>query len=573
LPALIGKKFSVYNANTFASSFAQDSIYLYVGKVLPWDDDTSPPSAEDTPRYQNQTWDNMAGLVRVNRSHVSLGIKRNNWVSGTKYGRYHHANTNDDFYVLAGYSDRDVYKCLDNNGYSGSTSKPHHKNLGVTREPDGYAWKYMYTIPDTQFKRFATANVIPVMTDRDVASRSKPRIILHLPIDANNSSGFGQYYRGLGFVNNSYTSLASNATIATTVSANTSTNELRIVADTGLAIQANYYNNSAFYITSGKSQGTYRRIIRSKAGDRPADTDVGYYQSTSSNLVLSSSVTNIANGDTFIIGPIVNVTDNNVEGKGFLALAKTNRYGNIVSIDVSSVGFGYANGYANVTINGDYHPTSNNLNDGTGAQVELVISPSGGGHGYNPANELGAKYVIVAPETTIPRNHETGKFVGYGNDIRQIGLLRNPVDIYTGDQAYKSAYDLRTTLYFAHPTSLTFSEDQRVYNSLAEGTETASGLIFSVCGSGSSQYLSLVDVSGQFANGDIIYNRLGDTATISSASLSQHYYPIDTGVTPKNAVINGGVAKYTGEILYHENISPITRRLDQKEEFKFVFEF
>jgi len=578
LPALLGKKFSVYNANTFASSFAGDSMYLYVGKIVAWDDDTSPPAPEDTPRYHNKIWDTMAGMVRVNKNQVSLGIKRNNWTSDTKYGRYHHANTSlgSDFYVLAGHGDRDVYKCLDNNGYSKSTSKPTHKNLGVTRESDGYAWKYMYSINDTTFKKFATANVIPVSTDRDVTSWSKSRTILHLPIHANNTTGIGKHYRGLGFVNTSYSTLAVNATIATTVFANTSTNEIRILADSGLAIQANYYNNSAFYVSSGKARGTFRRIVVSKAGNRAGEIDVGYAQDVSSNLVLSSSISNIANGDLFIINPIVTVSDKNVDGQGFLAIANSNRYGNITSIDVSAVGYGYANGYANVTIHGNYHPTSQTVSitpDGSGADVELTIAPSGGGHGYHPAFELDAKYVIVAPETTLPNDHETGKFVGYGNDIRQIGLIRNPIDVYTASQASKQSYDLRTTLYFTHPTAINFAVDQRVYTSPTEGTEAASGLVFSVCGDSTKQYLSLVDVFGQFANGHIIYNRLGDSATISSASLVHQEYPIGTGITPKNSVIGGGVAKYTGELLYHENISPITRRLDQKEEFKFIFEF
>ena len=578
MSALLGKKFSVYNANTFASSFAGDSIYLYLGKVLSWSDDASPPIPEDTPRYHNSAWDKLAGMIRVNQNQVSLGIIRNDWNSGSKYGRYHHANTTlgSDYYVLAGHDDRSVYKCLDNNGYSPSTSKPTHKNLGTTSELDGYAWKYMYSISDNHFKMFATANVIPVSTSPDVTSFSRSRAILHLPIRANNTTGIGAYYRGLGFVNTSYGTVASNATIFTTVSSNTSTNEIKVIATSGLAIQANYYNNSAFYITSGTGQGTFRRIIRSKTHNRVDNIDVGYEQDISANLVLSGSVTNIANGDSFTIGPIVNVSDKNVEGQGFLAIADTNRYGNIISIGVSTIGYGYANGYANVTVHGNYHPTSQTAvitPDGSSADVELVIAPSGGGHGYHPAFELDAKYVIVAPETTIPNDHETGTFIGYGNDVRQIGLIRNPVDVHTGDIAYNSSYDLRTTLYFDNPSTISFAVDQRIYNSPAEGGETASGLVFSVCGSSTDNYISLVDVNGQFANGDIVYNRLGDSAVVSSGSLSVHQYPLNSSVTPKNSVIGASLAKYSGEILYHENISPITRRLDQKEQFKFVFEF
>lgn len=573
MPALIGKKFSVFNANTFASSFVSDSIYLYLGKVLVWpDDEDNPPAPEDTPKYHNEIWDKMAGLVRVTKNQVSLGISRVNWTSGSKYGQYHHANTSlGDYYILAGVNDRDVYKCLDNNGESPSTSKPTHKNLGISREPDGYAWKYMYTIPDTQFKKFATDTVIPVMQDRDVAEASRSNRVIHLPISANNTLGVGGFYRGLGFVNSSYSTASSNATVFTTVSANASTNEIKVIADNGLAIQANYYNNSAFYITSGVAAGTYRKILTSKAGAKSTGVDAGYVDDKASNLVLSSVVSNIANGDTFIIGPMITLQEAG-GGSGFLAIGNTNRYGNVTSIDVSLTGLGYSNGSSNATINGDYHPTSNGLVDGSGADVEFTIPPAGG-HGSNIASELEAKYVIVAPETPVVKDHETGKFVGYGNDFRQVGLVRNPISARSGFIAYESMYDLKTTLYFQSPTYLKFKKDQRVYNTLAEGSERASGIVYNVCGDSPHQYLSLVDVRGQFANGDIIYNRLGDSASISGVSLANHQYPSSSQNPPISSVVNSDVAKYTGEIIYHENISPITRRLDQKEQFKFIFEF
>ena len=78
---------------------------------------------------------------------------------------------------------------------------------------------------------------------------------------------------------------------------------------------------------------------------------------------------------------------------------------------------------------------------------------------------------------------------------------------------------------------------------------------------------------GQFANGDVLYNRIGGTYTVTSSNLGSIRYPSGTETKPLSSVISGGLAKYTGEIIYHENISPITRRLDQKEEFKFIFEF
>ena len=580
MPALIGKNHSTYNALTFAAVFGSETenLYLYVGKVVTWDDDNSPPTPEDTDGNHNSIWNNMAGMVKINANEVALGVVRNDWTSNTAYSRFHHANTNlgTDYYVLAGNSDRDVYKCLDNNGYSKSTSKPTHKNLGITKEVDGYAWKYMYTIRESDFVKFATANVIPAFVNRDVVDHSRMGGIIHVPLDSNNTVGIGEYYRGTGFVNTTYSTVASNATIFTTLNSNTVSNEIKVIADSGLAPWNNYYNNSAFFVTTGMGTGTYRKIIDYKVDSNGVPGPDGA-TITSANLVLDAAISEVSNGDMFIIGPMVHAPDNDLTGAGFLGIGKTNKTGNITSIETSLIGRGYANGTsANVVINGFYHPTSEGASvhpDGTNANVEFIIPPSGGGHGYNTFFELNAKYVIVAPQTVVARDHQTGIFSGYGNDYRQVGVVRNPIDINRNQRASRDSYDMRTTLYFDSSSSVNFQVDQRVYDSPDVNSETASGLVYNVCGSSPNRYLSLIDVQGQFANGDIVYNRLGDSATISTQSLSNFEYPLNSQNEPIDSVVPSSIAKYIGHIVYHENISPITRKTDQKEQFKFVFEF
>ncbi len=580
MPALIGKTLSTYNALTFASVFGSttENLYLYVGKVVEWGDDNSPPTPEDTDGYNNSIWNNMAGMVRIASSEVSLGIVRNDWASDTAYSRFHHANTDlgTDYYVLAGASNRDVYKCLDNNGHSNSTSKPFHKNLGITREPDGYAWKYMYTIRESDFVKFATANVIPAFVDQDVSSSSRMGGIIHVPIPTNNIDGIGEYYRGTGFVNTSYSVIASNATIFTAIASGTSTNEIKVAASSGLAPWNDYYNNSAFFVTSGMATGTYKKIIDYKVDSNGVPGPDGA-TITSANLVLDAAISEVANGDSFIIGPMVHAPDGDLSGAGFLGIGKLNAAGNLVSIETSLIGRGYANGTsANVIINGVYDPTSTGADvhpNGTNANVEFIIPPSGGGHGYNTFFELNAKYVIVAPQTIVARDHQTGIFSGYGNDYRQVGVVRNPIDTHLGRRASRDSYDMRTTLYFGSSETVNFQVDQRVYNSADLNTETASGLVYNVCGSLPNRYLSIIDVQGQFANGDIVYNRLGDSARISTQNINRFEYPLNSQKHPIDSVVPSSVAKYIGQIVYHENISPITRRTDQKEQFKFVFEF
>jgi hypothetical protein len=563
LSSFTGKKFRVYSANAFVSSVIEDSLYAYVGRSLAWTDETSPPSANDDSRDFNKIWDNMAGAVRITRNQVALGVKRNDWLTGSVYGKYHHANTSlgDNYYALAGVADRDVYLCLDNNGDAPSTSKPNHKNFSPKRESDGYLWKYMYSIPSVEFTKFATSNVIPVYNNINNQRSSRLGAIESLTVSANATTGVGTKYRGSGFSNGTSGVSISNGTIFTTIPSNYTTNELKILADAGLAVHDDYYINTAFYVTSGRAKGTYRTITDSKKGS----------DHTTTNLVFSTAMSGVANGDHFVIGPAVEIPDDLQGRKSFRGYADVNSEGKVTRINVVHSGLNYANGDVSVLINGDYLTTSGSFDDGSGAEADMMLAPSYS-HGFDIPYELDAKFVIISPETLLPRDDQTGQFIGYQNEIRQFGLISRPVDSYTNLAARKDSYDQRTTVYFAHPTSVPFKQDQVVYDT-GSGTEKARAIVYDVCGDTGKQYVTLTNVQGIFQNGDTLYNRLGDSSRISSANLSYHQYPSGSGNYPLMSVQAGGLTKYTGNILYHENISPIYRRLDQKENFKIVFEF
>ena len=102
---------------------------------------------------------------KITGSDVSFVIPRRNWTTGTTYDIYRHdyeefvtgststrvtsnsgATTLFDatFYVLT--SDRNVYKCLDNDGNTASTVEPTGTSTSVITTGDGYKWKYMYTL-------------------------------------------------------------------------------------------------------------------------------------------------------------------------------------------------------------------------------------------------------------------------------------------------------------------------------------------------------------------------------------------------------------------------------------------
>ncbi len=67
-----------------------------------------------------------------------------------------------NFYVVT--DEYNVYKCLDNNNNSASTYKPVGTTVDPVTLPDGYMWKYMYSIPIALRNKFLTDAYMPVVT-------------------------------------------------------------------------------------------------------------------------------------------------------------------------------------------------------------------------------------------------------------------------------------------------------------------------------------------------------------------------------------------------------------------------
>jgi hypothetical protein len=498
----------------------------------------------------------MVGLNRIDYGKVRQGIKRVNWESGGVYEKYDHANTNlgtgNGFYVLAGTTDRDVYKCLDNNDFLPSSVKPSHKNLNNSEEVDGYVWKYMYTITDADFSQFATSGILPIGSQPGVSLSAEDGSVTRVTIAANSTSGTGRYYRGTGYSNSS-ASVISNGTIFTEVTGSTPVTSLVLAADDGLLSSDDYFNNSAFQVTSGRSAGTIRTI-----------TD---WVNSTNTVTLDTGLINVSNGDTFIIGPKVTLTGDD-SGSGFLGIGEVNSYGNLVNIIVGSSGSGYTNSNIAVSIETNYASGV----AGAGAVANVYISPMGG-HGKSIQSELNAKYVIVSAETTIANidDEESGTSIGPQNQIRQVGLIRNP-EIQTQIVSSPS-YDLRTNFYLAHPTPTMGSTYGIKQDALLTNANTGGvARVWSIAGTSGKQYITVVNVRGSFTDGDWVY--AGDQyVQLSSANLAYHEYPSGSQYPPSEAVQSGMITKYSGDIMYHENISEVSRYDGQKENFKFIFEF
>jgi len=162
--------------------------YHWFGKENAWTDFLSPfigSSASDVPgapsdnfRYDLHVRRDILTAKLVKPSDVSYVVRRIDWVSGTVYDDYDDAYDTTtgygyspaysgatrledaNFYVLS--TEYNVYKCIWSNNNSPSTTMPTGTSPDVFNTPDGYKWKFMYTIPVSLRNRFLSSEYMPV---------------------------------------------------------------------------------------------------------------------------------------------------------------------------------------------------------------------------------------------------------------------------------------------------------------------------------------------------------------------------------------------------------------------------
>lgn len=173
MPAIIKKDLRVENLNQFINSLENKPTYVYISRTTPWADEQNPPIPNDSVEDEYNTLNELIGLKKINRNDAIAVLPRTDWTSGTVYDHYDQkvdlVNTRNPetgdfwrFYVVT--EDFNVYKCLSNNYRVPSVDRPTGTNPSSFQTPDGYIWKYMYTIQASDAFKFMTSNWMPCYT-------------------------------------------------------------------------------------------------------------------------------------------------------------------------------------------------------------------------------------------------------------------------------------------------------------------------------------------------------------------------------------------------------------------------
>jgi hypothetical protein len=212
MAAIVTNKFRIHNAEQFNESFSEASANVYYmmlgrpqafatstrpdGRTENEGTDSAPLTPVDSIDTEFYTFDDAIAAKKITSSDISYVIPRRNWTAGVVYDYYRHdygrritgttttqtANSgaatlyDSTFYVMN--STYDVYKVLDNNGNSATTSGNEPSGTGTTviTTGDGYKYKYMYSLSAAQQTNFLSTDFMAVATNGTVAAAASDGI-------------------------------------------------------------------------------------------------------------------------------------------------------------------------------------------------------------------------------------------------------------------------------------------------------------------------------------------------------------------------------------------------------------
>ena len=513
-----------------------DIQYIFIGKTDAFNDTDTPNDIAESVDVDNRTFRDIIAAKRINAGDVNLVIPRVNWTANMIYRQFDPqqlsselitSNTSQNLepmYVMT--SDRNVYKCLSNNAGAISTVEPsgdYTTSNGVISNDivssDGYIWKYMYNVRAAN--KFLNTSYIPVPT------RNNQDVETSTVFNLNNTGvvegelttivvvNGGSNYRN--FTNVRVEAFESGNTTFTVNSAFLSTNMSNITVDD---------------IASQNMSITGTGIA--------ADTVISSVDDINNKITISKPTTSNGGGSD-IANNLSLTTRVFVDGDGTGALANaTLSTGSITKISVDTIGTGYEKCNALV------------FGTGTGIDTRVIIAPKFG-HAFNLGKDLVANSVMATAKLGLIDSTENG-LIATGVEFRQVGLFRNPYKYGQNTAVTNStANDLIsqvTTLQLS--SGLSYVDGEKVFQVSSSDVNFAQAVVHRTK---TATEIEVTGVDGAFRSGVIL------EGTVSGASR------IITNITTPEFEPDAA------DILYVENVDPVTRVDGQAEDIRLVLQF
>ena len=472
--------------------------------------DSTPDTPVDTRMVDSAAKRNIMGVKKINPSDTCLMVRRVDWETGTVYMAYtDDADLSDeDFYVFNTDNYR-IYKCLDNDNDTASTTKPAFSELGPKTLADGYTWQLIYEVPTADRTKFLNDDFIPIKFYGTSTRFDHNGTISEIICDAGGTG---------------YTSSVNILIIGDGVGA-----EATATVDTGVITSIDVTNGGsgysfAFVLIIGDGSGALASTVV-ETTDLPNVINqnvAGYAVATSGQIDLISI---IAGGTNYLTA----TTSVTIEGDGSGATASVvATAGVITGVTITDRGSGYT--FANVLISGD----------GTGAALKATVSPQGG-HGSNIPQELFATTLGISVNV---EDFLTDFFLD--NDFRQYGVIKNIRD-YSNETLFNSNT--------GNACYVITVPDGTEYNLDDEISSDNNGSFIVSYVSGNTVYLLPV-INSTLTTSTLLTN---DTESTSGLTLTE--------------VIPPEIGQKTGDIIYLNNIASLARQIEQTETIKLYINF
>ena len=517
MAAIITDQIRILNAKNFIAGVnnSSNSYYSFVGLPNPTDYqsdwDTDPPAPKDNFDQENDYWDTMVALKKINTADASQVVPKRTWSSGTSYDMYRHdySRTNtakvsgSTSLYLANYfvmnSDFRVYICLengtdpDNPTGKASLDEPTFTDLeprSAGTSGDGYIWKYLYTIKPSEVVKFESTQYMPV--PRDWTTASDNAAVRDNAVDGSIKTVIiTNRGVGLGTANTTYTGVpirgdGTGAECTVVINGNQQVGQI-IVSSQG----SDYTYGNVDLVAGGVPTGTTRPtfdVIIPPQGGHGADIyrELGAY-----NVLLYSRIENDNENPDFITG-------NQIARIGVVENPEQFGSSTILSSDKASAV----------------------------SALKLV------GTGYSTATFTADSYFT---QTVSTGSTAVGRVVSYDQTT---GVLK-----FWQDRSVAGFNTVGTA-----QTQPTYGFD------LTEFTSSP----------GSGGNLTITPSSG--SNLGIDTNFSGISTVINNRT----YY---LGQSFTSGVANPEVKKHSGNIIYVDNRPSITRSSNQKEDIKVILQF
>ncbi len=516
MAAIITDQIRILNAKNFLSgvSTATNAYYSFIGLCNPSDIqsdwDTNPPSPKDNFSEEDNYWDTMIAMKKINASDVRQVVTRRVWASGTTYdmyrGDYSRTNTakvsgatnlySASYYILN--SDYRVYVCLhngmdpDNPNGRPSLDEPTFTDLEpkvAGTSGDGYIWKYLYTIKPSDIVKFESTDFIPVPLDWTTSTDTAPvrdnAVDGSVKIVTVTNRGVG-----LGTANSTYTKVPikgdGTGGEATIVINNDQKVDTVTVSNQGQNYTYGNIDLEAGGVPTGTTRPTFD-VVMSPPGGHGSDIyrELGAY-----NVLLYSRIENDTENPDFITG-------NQVARVGVVENPKATS-GALLSADKAT-----ALGALRLT-----------------------------GTGYSTAAFDGDTFIT---QTISSGTTAVGRVVSYDTNT---GVLK-----YWQDRTMAGFNTVGTA-----QTNPSYGYELQEFTSSP----------------GTGGNLTIIPTSGSNLAIDTSFTGLSTVINSRTYYLGQEF---------TNGIANPEVKKYSGNIVYVDNRPSITRSTNQKEDIKVILQF